>query len=182
MKISTTPLSGLLIIDLDIYSDERGFFVEKFNQKKFKELGVECDFVQDNFSISNPEVLRGLHYQTNPSQAKLVGCVSGRIWDVAVDIRKSSPTFGQYFGIELTLENGKLLFIPEGFAHGFCVLGNEKAGVVYKVNNYFSKDGDGGIFFDDKQIGIKWPSNNLIISEKDKNLPSLNEYLKISGF
>ena len=182
MNITKTTLDGLLLIELDNFGDNRGFFVERFNKKKFTDLGLNIDFVQDNFSLSIPSVIRGLHYQKNPSQTKLVGCLSGKIWDVAVDIRKSSPTFGQYFGIELTPENGKLLLIPEGFAHGFCVIGNEKAGVFYKVNNYFSKEGDGGILYNDRQLGIKWPIDNPIISDKDMSLLSIEEYLKCNAF
>lgn len=176
MEVFSTPIEGLKIIQLNIFYDDRGFFVERFNQKSFTDLGLPTKFVQDNHSFSYPNVIRGLHYQNNPSQAKLVGCLSGKILDVAVDIRKNSPTFGKYFSIELSAKNGKLLYIPAGFAHGFSVLDNQVADVSYKVDNLFSKAGDGGIRFDDPQLNIDWQVSNPIISAKDQNLPSFNEY------
>lgn len=179
IKSIDTELLGLKIIELKIYCDERGFFTERFNKNAFLQIGIECDFVQDNLSLSNPGVLRGLHYQQNPSQVKLVGCIRGRIWDVAVDIRKSSPTFGKHYAVELSEENGKLLFIPEGFAHGFCVLGNESASVMYKVNNYFSKEGDGGILYNDPHLNIEWPIKNPTMSSKDIGLQTFAQFSKI---
>ncbi|MCE3255450.1 MAG: rfbC [Rickettsiaceae bacterium] len=176
MKITNTPIAGLKLIELTIHEDQRGFFVERFNKKSFADLGLPTEYFQDNFSYSIPGVIRGLHYQTNPSQAKLVGCIRGRIWDVAVDIRKDSPAFGQHFGVELSGENGKLLYIPAGFAHGFCVLGDEPADVAYKVDNPYSKAGDGGIAFDDPDLKIDWPVKNPIVSDKDKALQSFKEY------
>ncbi len=176
MKISDTPIQGLKVIELNIFRDSRGFFVEKFNKKVFADAGLPTEYFQDNFSYSLPNVIRGLHYQQNPTQAKLVGAVRGRIWDVAVDIRKGSPTFGQHFAIELSGENGKLLYIPAGFAHGFCVLGDEPADVAYKVDNHYSKEGDGGIAFNDPELGIEWPIKNPIVSDKDKSLQSFKEY------
>ena len=175
MKIINTFIKDLKIIELDIYHDERGFFVERFNEQKFKELGIATNFVQDNSSRSMPRVIRGLHYQNNPDQAKLVGCTSGRIWDVAVDIRSDSATFGKYFAIELSGENGKLLYIPAGFAHGFCVLGDENADVTYKVDGFYSKEGEGGIIYNDPTLAINWPIKNPIISEKDTKLPSFKD-------
>ena len=182
MEILSTPFAGLKIVQLKIYHDNRGFFVERFNKKLFQELGLPVDYFQDNHSLSTPNVIRGLHFQNNPSQAKLVGCLRGKILDVAVDIRKDSPTLGKYFSIELSGENGKLLFIPEGFAHGFAVLGNEPADVMYKVDNQFSKEGDGGIRFNDPDLKIDWQIANPIISDKDKNLPLFADYLKNSKF
>ncbi|MFT6077444.1 MAG: dTDP-4-dehydrorhamnose 3,5-epimerase [Myxococcota bacterium] len=176
MKITNSPIPYLKIIELDIFYDDRGFFIERFNQNKFAELGLPIDYFQDNFSRSIPEVIRGLHYQTGPSQAKLVGCVRGKIWDVAVDIRKDSPTFGQHFGIELSGENGKLLYVPAGFAHGFCVLGDEPADVAYKVDKPYSPTGDGGIAFDDTELKIDWQVENPIVSDKDHNLQSFSQY------
>jgi dTDP-4-dehydrorhamnose 3,5-epimerase len=176
MKIIHSTIPDLKIIELNIHRDSRGFFVERFNKKVFAEAGLDTEFFQDNFSYSLPNVIRGLHYQNNPTQAKLVGCVRGRIWDVAVDIRVGSPTFGQHFGIELSGENGKLLWIPAGFAHGFCVLGDEPADVAYKVDNHYSKEGDGGIAFDDAQLAIDWPVKVPIVSDKDKALQSFVEY------
>ena len=182
MEILSTPFAGLKIVQLKIYHDNRGFFVERFNKKLFQELGLPVDYFQDNHSLSTPNVIRGLHFQNNPSQAKLVGCLRGKILDVAVDIRKDSPTLGKYFSIELSGENGKLLFIPEGFAHGFAVLGNEPADVMYKVDNQFSKEGDGGIRFNDPDLKIDCHIANPIISDKDKNLPLFADYLKNSKF
>ena len=182
MEILSTPFAGLKVVQLKIYHDNRGFFVERFNKKLFQDLGLPIDYFQDNHSFSSPNVIRGLHYQNNPSQAKLVGCLRGKILDVAVDIRKNSPTFGKYFSIELSGENGKLLFIPAGFAHGFAVLGNENADVMYKVDNQFSKEGDGGIRFNDPDLKIDWQIANPIISDKDKNLPLFADYLKNPKF
>lgn len=182
MEILSTPFAGLKIVQLKIYHDNRGFFVERFNKKLFQDLSLPVDYFQDNHSLSSPNVIRGLHFQNNPSQAKLVGCLRGRILDVAVDIRKDSPTLGKYFSIELSAENGKLLFIPEGFAHGFAVLGNEPADVMYKVDNQFSKEGDGGIRFNDPDLKIDWQIANPIISDKDKNLPLFADYLKNPKF
>lgn len=182
MEILSTPFAGLKIVQLKIYHDNRGFFVERFNKKLFQDLGLPVDYFQDNHSLSSPNVIRGLHFQNNPSQAKLVGCLRGRILDVAVDIRKDSPTLGKYFSIELSAENGKLLFIPAGFAHGFAVLGNEPADVMYKVDNQFSKEGDGGIRFNDPDLKIDWQIANPIISDKDKNLPLFADYLKNPKF
>ncbi|MFT6106746.1 MAG: dTDP-4-dehydrorhamnose 3,5-epimerase [Rickettsiales bacterium] len=176
MKISNTPIVDLKIIELDIYRDDRGFFVERFNKQKFADLGLPTESFQDNFSYSIAGVIRGLHYQTGPTQSKLVGCVRGRIWDVAVDIRAESPTFGQHFGIELSGENGKLLYVPTGFAHGFCVLGGEPADVAYKVDNPYSPTGDGGIAFDDAELGIDWQVKNPVVSDKDHKLQSFSEY------
>ena len=182
MEILSTPFAGLKVVQLKIYHDNRGFFVERFNKKLFQDLGLPIDYFQDNHSFSSPNVIRGLHFQNNPSQAKLVGCLRGKILDVAVDIRKNSPTFGKYFSIELSGENGKLLFIPAGFAHGFAVLGNENADVMYKVDNQFSKEGDGGIRFNDPDLKIDWQIANPIISDKDKNLPLFADYLKNPKF
>lgn len=182
MEILPTPFDGLKVVQLNIYHDNRGFFVERFNKKLFQDLGLPIDYFQDNHSLSAPSVIRGLHFQNNPSQAKLVGCLRGKILDVAVDIRKDSSTFGKYFSIELSAENGKLLFIPAGFAHGFAVLGNEPADVMYKVDNPFSKEGDGGIRFNDPDLKIDWQIANPIISDKDKNLPLFADYLKNPKF
>ncbi len=182
MEISLTPFAGLKVVQLKIYHDNRGFFVERFNKKLFQDLGLPVDYFQDNHSLSAPSVIRGLHFQNNPSQAKLVGCLRGKILDVAVDIRQDSSTFGKYFSIELSAENGKLLFIPAGFAHGFAVLGAEPADVMYKVDNQFSKEGDGGIRFNDPDLKIDWQIANPIISDKDKNLPLFADYLKNPKF
>ncbi len=176
MQAIECPLKGLLVIELDVHGDERGFFVERYNKAKFADLGLDMEFVQDNHSRSAPGVLRGLHYQSNPSQGKLVGVTKGAVWDVAVDIRSNSPTFGQYYGVELTETNGLLFWIPPGFAHGFCVLGDKPADMLYKVSGLYNAEGEGGISYDDPDIGIRWPEDDVIISERDKGLMSLKEY------
>lgn len=178
MKVEKTPLEGVLVITLDMHGDERGFFVERFNAGKFNELGLPTNFVQDNHSRSSPGVLRGLHCQHTPPQGKLVGVVRGKIWDVAVDIRPNSPTLGQYFAIELTDMNGKLLWIPAGFAHGFCVLGDELADVFYKTTALYSPSGESGIAWNDPDFAINWPIQNATVSNRDKGLQSFKEYLK----
>lgn len=182
MQTINTPISDLKIIHLDIHKDERGFFVERFNKDQFAKLGLPTEYFQDNCSRSIPNVIRGLHYQNNPDQAKLVGCISGRIWDVAVDLRKGSETFGKYFSIELSGENGKLLYIPANFAHGFCVLGDQPAEVIYKVDAKYCKEGEGGIAYNDPDLNIKWPISNPILSQKDKELPTLKDYVNSQKF
>jgi dTDP-4-dehydrorhamnose 3,5-epimerase len=176
MKIEKTDLEGVLLIELKIYHDERGFFVEKYHQKIFKELGLDIDFKQDNHSRSLPNVLRGLHYQAHPHQGKLIGVSRGKIFDVAVDLREDSKTYGKYFGVELSDSNGKLLWIPSGFAHGFCNIGEEEADVCYKVDDYYSPAAENGIKWDDKDINIKWPVSNPIVSKKDQILPIFAQY------
>ncbi|HCN5511414.1 TPA: dTDP-4-dehydrorhamnose 3,5-epimerase, partial [Escherichia coli] len=154
-----------------VFGDERGFFMESFNQKVFEEaVGRKVEFVQDNHSKSNRGVLRGLHYQLEPyAQGKLVRCVVGEVFDVAVDIRKSSPTFGKWVGVNLSSENMRQLWIPEGFAHGFLVL-SDTAEFLYKTTKYYHPESDSGIIWNDKNIGICWPLREKpIISEKDSN-------------
>jgi dTDP-4-dehydrorhamnose 3,5-epimerase len=182
VKIIDTDFKGLKVIELDIHSDERGFFCESYNQKKFNELGILNNFIQDNFSKSAPNVVRGLHYQRSPDQAKLVGCISGKIFDVAVDIRPDSKTFGKYFGIELSGDNGKLLMIPAGFAHGFSVTSKNHAHVIYKVDGLYNKSGEGGIKFDDAELGIDWKVKAPIISIRDTQMKSFMEYKNNSAF
>lgn len=174
MEVLDTPLSGLKIVKLNVYGDERGFFVERFSENKFLEHDLPSSFVQDNHSRSAPNVLRGLHYQHNPNQGKLVGVINGSIWDVAVDIRPDSSTYGQYFGIDLTDINGTLLWIPAGFAHGFCVTGDKPADVLYKVDGLYNPEGEGGYMWNDPAINIEWPIKSPIISERDKGLSSFN--------
>jgi dTDP-4-dehydrorhamnose 3,5-epimerase len=178
MKVEKNNIEGLLVVELDVYGDERGFFVERFQEQKFKDLGLPYNFVQDNHSRSAPGVLRGVHYQYEEPQGKLVGVLNGRIWDVAVDIRPESPTFGQHFGIELSDMNGKLLWVPPGFAHGFCVLGDKPADVLYKVTNLYNAAGEGGIMWNDPEFSIDWPVDNPTISERDKTQQSFAEYKK----
>lgn len=176
MKLINTGLEGLIIVEFNIFNDDRGFFCERFNEQKFKELGLPSNFVQDNHSRSKVGVVRGLHYQKNPNQAKLVGCVSGKILDVAVDIRKNSKTFGKYFSIKLSEDNGKMLYIPAGFAHGFSVIGEKEAHVIYKVDGLYNPAGEGGIKFDDKDLNIDWQVQSPIFSNRDLALQTFEEY------
>ncbi len=173
MKISDTALPEVKRITLDIHHDARGFFCERFSAEKFTVLGIHENFVQDNFSHSAAGVIRGLHFQYAPMMGKLVGCTRGRILDVAVDVRPSSPNFGKHVSAELSGENGELLWIPAGFAHGFCVLGDEPADVFYKVNATYAARSEGGIRYDDPTIGIAWPIAKPIISDRDRAMPSL---------
>jgi dTDP-4-dehydrorhamnose 3,5-epimerase len=182
MNVLSTPLPGLKLIQLKVYGDQRGFFVERFREDAFQEMGITNRFVQDNHSRSAPGVLRGLHYQTEPPQGKLAGCIRGRIWDVAVDIRKDSETFGQHFGVELSDMNGLLLWIPAGFAHGFCVLGDEPADVLYKVDGVYNPKTEGGISWKDPELKISWPIQNPTISEKDQKQPTFSEYRNRPAF
>jgi len=178
MEIETTPLAGLLLVKLKIFRDARGFFDERFHEEKFTALGLPVHFAQDNHSYSHPRVLRGMHYQHTPAQGKLVGAIRGSIYDVAVDVRPDSSTFGQHFGAELTGDNGLLLWVPAGFAHGFCVVGEQPADVIYKVTAPWNATGEGGIRFDDPELGIRWPVADPMVIERDRLLPTFAEYRK----
>lgn len=171
MKIIETPLKDCYIIEPTIFTDERGYFYEKFNEKKFEELtGQNGHFVQDNVSQSTYGVLRGLHLQKGENaQAKLVSCLEGKVWDIAVDLRENSPTFGQWYGVELTAENKRQFYIPRGFAHGFAVL-SETAVFAYKCDNFYDKASEGGVIWNDTTLNIDWklPLQDIILSEKDK--------------
>lgn len=171
MKVTESKLNGVLIVEPAIYSDNRGTFFECYSKRKYLEQGVKEEFVQDNHSISEKGTLRGLHYQVSGGQAKLVRVTRGRVFDVVVDIRKESPTFGQWVGIELSGENFKQVYIPIGFAHGFCVL-SDSAEFLYKCSNYYSPEDERGIIWNDPDIGIDWPIKNPILSEKDQALPA----------
>ena len=161
----------VILVESKAFPDDRGFFLENFTESVFASNGIDTRFVQDNFSHSVKGVLRGLHYQKNPkAQAKLVTALRGEIFDVAVDIRKGSPTYGKWVGEILSENNHNLLYIPEGFAHGFCVL-SEKADVLYKVNQEYSVKHDRGLLWNDTTLDIKWPTDKPIISEKDNQLP-----------
>jgi dTDP-4-dehydrorhamnose 3,5-epimerase len=169
MEIIKTPIADLLIIKPRIFDDPRGYFCETYNGERFRQAGIDTNFCQDNQSKSSYGVIRGLHYQLNPqSQAKLVSAAQGSVWDVAVDLRKSSPTFGQWFGVELSEENHLQFLIPQGFAHGFSVL-SETALFTYKCNNYYSPSSERGILYNDLDLAIDWkiPTDKAIISEKD---------------
>lgn len=176
MKVTETFLKGCFIVEPDVFEDDRGYFFESFNYKRFEAgIGEKIDFVQDNQSYSQKGVTRALHYQVGEhAQAKLVRVLHGTVLDVAVDLRKGSPTFGQHFSIELSAENKKQLFIPRGFAHGFVVL-SETAEFFYKCDNYYNKDSEGGIIYNDPELNIDWilPEEELLLSDKDAKLPLL---------
>lgn len=172
MRICETKLPGVLIFELEVFGDTRGFFAELWNQTRYVEASLPAIFVQDNLSFSTRGVLRGLHYQNPNSQGKLVSVVEGEIFDVALDIRHGSPTFGQWVSAVLTGANKRQIYIPEGFAHGFCVTG-EKALVAYKCTNEYDAQAEGGINWKDPRLGIDWPVDTPSLSVKDINWPNL---------
>ncbi len=177
IKVTKCDIEGLLIIEPKVFYDDRGYFMETYNQNDFKEEGLDMIFVQDNQSMSTKGVLRGLHFQKEYPQGKLVRVIKGEVFDVAVDIRKSSKTFGKYFGLILSAENKKQFYIPKGFAHGFLVLSDE-AEFAYKCTDFYHPNDEGGILWSDKKISIAWPNIenlNLIISDKDKKWLGLEE-------
>lgn len=173
-KFNKTDIEGVVIIEPTVYGDNRGYFMETYNKNEFMENGIAEEFVQDNESYSAKGVLRGLHFQKQFPQGKLVRVVEGAVYDVAVDLRKGSKTYGKYVGVELSAENKKQFFIPKGFAHGFCVL-SETAKFVYKCTDVYHPNDEGGVAWDDPDIGIIWPVENPILSEKDKVHPRLKE-------
>lgn len=179
MNVLSTNLQDVKIIEMAVYGDHRGFFTESYTKEKFAEAGITIDFIQDNHSLSvEPGVLRGMHFQRTPkAQTKIVRAVTGVIYDVLVDMRIGSPTYGKWEGYILSEHNHRQLLVPKGFAHGFVTL-TPNCNVQYKVDEYFSKEHDGGIAFDDPEIGIQWPMplNKLVLSEKDKQHPTLSEF------
>lgn len=179
MNIIKTDIEGVLIIEPRAFSDERGLFVETYNETRYAEAGIPDTFVQDNLSVSKKGVLRGLHYQAPPfAQGKLVQVLSGKVFDVAVDIREGSPTFGRYVSVELSSENRRQFFIPAGFAHGFLSLADDTI-FQYKCTAPYSKEHDRGIRYDDPALAIAWPGGSFIVSEKDENQPLLAEAEKV---
>ena len=179
MNIIETNLQDVKIVKMDVYGDHRGFFTESYTKEKFLEVGINIDFIQDNHSLSvEPGVLRGMHFQTpEKAQTKLVRATSGVIYDVLVDLRVGSPTYGEWEGFILSEYNHRQLLVPKGFAHGFMTL-TPNCNVQYKVDEYYSKENDGGIAFDDPAIGIQWPMavDKLVLSEKDTKHPTLAEF------
>ena len=169
-----TRLDGLVLIEVDPHADERGFLVESFRSDAWRELGVECEFVQENHSRSSGGILRGVHFQTDPGQAKLVRCARGEVWDVAVDLRRDSPTYGQWEGHELSDANHRQLLVPVGFGHGFCVI-SDQADVIYKLSSYYDPATERGFRWDDPEVGIEWPVANPAVSERDRSAPPLAE-------
>jgi len=174
MKVTETKLAGVLIIEPKVFGDSRGFFKETFQAERYREAGIEYTFVQDNYSRSQKGVLRGLHFQIIKPQGKLVSCPKGAVFDVAVDIDPESRTYGQYVGIELTEENHKQLWVPPGYAHGFCVL-SETADFQYKCTDYYDPSDEGGVIWSDPDVAIEWPIDNPSLSSKDELLPTLKE-------
>ncbi len=174
MKVSKTPLEGVLIVEPKVFRDSRGMFCEVYSARRYEEHGITANFVQDNHSVSEKGVVRGLHYQINPGQAKLVRVSQGEVFDVVVDIRKGSHTYGKWWGIHLSGENNLQLYVPVGFAHGFCVL-SESVEFLYKCSDYYSPENERGILWNDPDLAIDWPVENPIISEKDKVYPRLSE-------
>jgi len=178
IKVSKCDIEGLKVIEPTVFGDKRGYFMETYNQKDYVEAGIDVQFVQDNQSSSTKGVLRGLHFQINFPQDKLVRVVRGEVFDVAVDLRKNSDTFGQWFGVILSEENKKQFFIPKNFAHGFVVLSDE-AEFAYKCSDFYHPNDEGGIIWNDPMIGIQWPIEEdqiLTISEKDKKWGSITSF------
>ena len=169
-----TELDGVVLIEPEVHGDERGFLVETFRDDGWRALGVELDFVQENHSRSSHHILRGLHFQTAPGQAKLVRCLRGRIWDVAVDLRSDSPTYRHWEGHELDDERHRQLYVPVGFAHGFCVL-SDVADVAYKLSSPYDAATEAGIAWDDPDVGVEWPIPDPVLSERDRTGPRLAE-------
>lgn len=177
ITVTQTGIDDLVIIEPTVFGDERGYFMETYNRQVFEEAGLNMTFVQDNESCSRKGVLRGLHFQTQNVQGKLVRVTEGAVWDVAVDLRKESKTFGEWVGITLSAENKKMFYVPEVFAHGFVVL-SDMATFTYKCTNFYAPEFDGGIRYDDPDIGIQWPTQEietLLLSDKDRQLPFLKE-------
>ncbi|MBW9221286.1 dTDP-4-dehydrorhamnose 3,5-epimerase [Methanothermococcus sp. SCGC AD-155-M21] len=174
-EFKKTKIPDVILIKPKVFGDERGFFVETYKKKDFEEAGIRGEFLQDNHSRSSYGVLRGLHFQREPyAQAKIVRCVRGVIYDVVVDLRRDSPTFGKYVGVILSEYNKYMLYVPRGFAHGFLVL-SDLAEVMYKVDNIYAPEYEGGLIWKDEDISIEWPIDDPILSEKDKKWPTLKE-------
>lgn len=178
MKVTKFEIDGPLLVEPKTIHDDRGFFTERYRVDVFAELGIENNFVQENYSLSAPGVLRGLHYQHNPPQGKLITCTTGRIFDVAVDIRRDSLSYGKWISVELDAKCPAWFWIPAGFAHGFCVLGDEPAGVLYKVDCGWNKDGEGGFLWNDSTLNICWPIESPRLSDKDRELPHFAEVIE----
>jgi dTDP-4-dehydrorhamnose 3,5-epimerase len=174
MNVIETTLPGLVVIEPKVFGDERGYFMEAYNARRYGEVGLDVDFVQDNLSYSRRGTLRGLHYQNPHPQGKLVQVLLGEVFDVAVDIRLGSPTFGQWFSVTLSADNKRQLYVPRGFAHGFCVT-SETALFAYKCTDVYDARAEGSILWNDPEIGIPWPVSDPVLSEKDQRAPRLRE-------
>ncbi|HEY8465182.1 MAG TPA: dTDP-4-dehydrorhamnose 3,5-epimerase [Solirubrobacterales bacterium] len=169
-----TEIPDLVLLEVRAHGDERGFLLESYREEEWRELGVDVHFVQENHSRSRKGILRGIHFQLQPGQAKLVRCVRGRIWDVAVDLRRDSPTYRRWQGFELSDENHRQLYVPVGFGHGFCVL-SEEADVAYKLSSYYDPEQEAGIRWDDPDVAVEWPIADPQLSERDRTAPTLAE-------
>lgn len=172
MRVIETELPEVKVIEPKIFGDHRGFFLETYNEARYREAGIDLTFVQDNHSKSSKGVLRGLHFQLVNPQDKLVWCLQGRVWDVAVDMRKSSPNFGKWVGVELDSDKKNQILVPKGFAHGFVVLSDE-AEVMYKCTDVYNPQGEGGLLWNDPDVGIEWPISDVVLSDKDAVQPKL---------
>jgi len=174
MKVTESRLKGVLLIKPRVFEDSRGFFLETYNRDRYRDNGIEAEFVQDNYARSTRGILRGMHYQIKHSQAKLVWVPEGEVFDVAVDLRKDSPTFGQWEGYTLSSKNKHQLFVPTGFAHGYCVI-SETADFMYKCTDFYYPEDEGGLIWNDPKVGIEWPIEDPVLSEKDQNNPTLEK-------
>ena len=174
MNVTGTTIKGIKIIEPRVFEDNRGFFMETYQKERYERAGIDLRFVQDNMSYSVKGTLRGLHYQLHYPQAKLIQVVSGEIFDVSVDIRRGSPTFGKWTGVPISGKNRRQVFVPVGFAHGFCVL-SDTAYVLYKCGNFYEPDDEMGILWSDPGIGIEWPFSDPLLSDKDSRYPRLSD-------
>ncbi len=183
MEFQKTTLKDAYLIKPKVFQDERGFFLESYSQKEFEQAGIKADFVQDNHSMSvNKGVLRGLHFQLSPhTQAKFVRVVKGSVYDVIVDLRKDSPTFGKWEGFNLSAENFQMLYVPRGFAHAFCTL-EDNTEFLYKTDNFYAPQSDSGLIWNDPTLKINWPIENPILSEKDQKAQTFEEFIKNNPF
>lgn len=177
MQVEHTPIEGLLIVTPTVHADRRGFFFESYNEVRFREIGIDLDWMQDNHVRSTKNTVRGLHFQRGRGQAKLVRCVRGRVWDVAVDIRPGSPTMGRWHGVELSEDNKKMFFIPVGFAHGYAVLSDE-AEALYKCSNVYDPELEDGIVWNDPDLAVEWPVAAPILSRRDQDAQTFKQYLQ----
>ncbi len=174
LKLIDTAITDVLLIEPEVHSDSRGFFLEIFHHKKYADVGIDQTFIQDNYSHSEHGIIRGLHYQLHRPQGKLVFVMAGEILDVVVDIRRGSPTFGKWFGTHLSAKNKRQIYIPEGFAHGFCVL-SKSADVMYKCTDFYDPEDESGIIWSDETIAIDWPVKTPVLSDKDSRYQGLTE-------
>jgi len=176
MKVTESRLKGVLLIKPRVFEDPRGFFLETYNRDRYRDHGIDAEFVQDNYARSTRGILRGMHYQIKHSQAKLVSVPEGEVFDVVVDLRKDCPTFGQWEGFTLSSKNKHQLFVPRGFAHGYCVI-SETADFMYKCTDFYHPEDEGGLIWNDPKVGIEWPIEDPVLSEKDQNNSTLEKIL-----